>query len=113
MTRRYSAGVVSITGENTDAIALLIHTSMGPNVASTAAAAASTASASATSQGRTSPSPPAASTSRFAPSSPSRPRARSPIRAFFRFARAWTIARPTPADAPVTTTTGPRLMPGR
>src|ERR687890_549398 len=104
MTRRYSSAVVSATGANTVAIALLIQTSMGPHRSSTAAAASSTASASDTSSGSTSASPPARRTSSAATSSASSFRAMRPSLAP-RAANARTTARPTPDDAPVTTTT--------
>src|SRR4051812_47281619 len=61
-------------------------------------------SASATSTGSGNATPPALTTSRRAPSSPARPRASSATRAPRR-ANAIAVARPTPADAPVTTTT--------
>src|SRR5947209_5499001 len=77
---------------------------MGPKLSSTLVAAASTCSGSATSVGRTSALPPSSSTSRRAPSNPSRPRASRPMWAP-RLAKARTMARPTPAEAPVTTTT--------
>src|SRR5215217_7633152 len=103
VTLRNSSGVISLTGENTDVIALLTHTSMGPRSSSVLSAAASTASASETSVRTTSALPPAGSTSVLAPSSPSRPRARRPTRAP-RLAKATAVARPTPAEAPVITT---------
>ena len=43
MTRRNSAASISWTGEKTETIALLIHTSIGPSLSSMEAAAASTA----------------------------------------------------------------------
>src|SRR5581483_1099448 len=58
------------------------------------------------STGRTNALPPAASTSRRAPSRPSSPRAINPIEAPRR-ANSRAVARPTPADAPVMTTTSP------
>src|SRR3954464_9255620 len=91
-------------GEKTDTIALLIQMSVGPNFCSTVAAACSTASGSDTSSGSTSASPPNDSISRFAASSPSRPRAMSATRAPRR-PNARAVARPTPAEAPVMTTT--------
>src|SRR6266542_1677692 len=94
-------------------MASFTHTSIGPSSASTRAAAASTRSKEATSTGIGSPSPPAASTSFAAASSPSRPRASNPTRAPL-VPNAIAVARPTPADAPVTTTTFPcRSMSGR
>src|SRR2546423_5531598 len=78
--------------------------SIGPNSRSTASAARSTWSASATSVGRIKARPPNRSTSRRAPSRPSRPRASSPMCAPSR-AKARAVARPNPADAPVITTT--------
>ena len=109
MTRRNSSAEISANGANTEAIALLIHTSIGPNAASTSLAAASTESASATSSGRVSALPPSASTSLAVASSPSLPRAISPMLAPSR-AKARTAARPTPAEAPVTTTTSDRFI---
>jgi len=91
-------------------MALFTHTSIRPSSRSTLSAA-STASASETSVGIASALPPASSTSRLAPSSPSRPRARRPTWAPSP-AKARTVARPTPAEAPVTTTTrGPPSVP--
>src|ERR1043166_2163276 len=49
--------------------------------------------------------PPSDSTSPRAPSSPARPRASSAM-AYPRRANAWAVARPTPAEPPVITTTG-------
>ena len=83
---------------------MLTQTSSGPNSPSTAAAAASTASGSATSVGTTRARPPSASTSRRAPSRPSRPRASRPTLAPC-LANARAAARPTPAEAPVIATT--------
>src|SRR5712691_8945413 len=83
---------------------------MGPSASSALAAAASTSSALATSAGRISERPPSASTSLAALSRPSRPLAMSPIAAP-RLANARTVARPTPEEAPVTTTTSPGDMP--
>src|SRR5581483_11465771 len=91
---------MSWSGAKIVAIALLIQTSMGPSSASILAAASSSASASATSVGIASARPPDFSTSSAAASSRSRPRAIRPTAAP-RCAK----ARPTPADAPVTTTT--------
>src|SRR5215208_4502150 len=51
VTRRNSSGVISLTGEKTEVIALLTHTSMGPNSSSILRAARSTAPASETSVG--------------------------------------------------------------
>src|SRR3954469_15265346 len=104
VTRLYSSAFISLTGEKTEVIALFTQISMGPNCSSTFAAAASTASASATSVGNTSAEPPAASISRFAPSSPSTPRANNPTLAPL-LPKCRAMARPSPADAPVTTTT--------
>src|SRR5579872_1797739 len=104
VTRLYSSGCISFTGENTEAIALLTQTSIGPNSRSTAWAEFSTAPASETSTGRTIAWPPSDSISRFAASSPSIPRAISPTLA--PCLPNWrAAARPKPADAPVITTT--------
>src|SRR4051812_1992673 len=97
---------MSLNGANTDVIAQLTQTSIGPSSSSTCAAAASTASASATSTPIASPRRPAASTSLAAASRPSYPRARMATSSPFS-AKARTVARPTPADPPVTTTTRP------
>jgi hypothetical protein len=102
VTRRYSSGCISRIGENTDAIALLILTSIGPHWSSTASAAASSCSQSAASTGRTGARPAASSTSRCAAARRSSPRAIRPIRAPSVGNR--TTARPTPAAAPGTTT---------
>src|SRR5437764_242255 len=83
-------------------IASLTQIAIGPKISSTLAAAASTWSASATSVGRTSALPPSSSTSRRAPSNPACPRATRP-RWAPRLAKARAMARPTPAEAPVTT----------
>ena len=53
VTRLYSSAFISFTGENTEAIALFTHISIGPNSCSTDAAAFSIALASATSRGST------------------------------------------------------------
>src|SRR5579859_6730222 len=90
--------------ENTDVIALFTQISIGPSSSSTCWAAASICAASATSTLSASALPPAASTSRRAPSRPSLPRAIRPTHAPC-FANSLTVARPTPADAPVITTT--------
>ena len=97
-------------GEKTESMALLIQMSIGPNARSTSAAACSIAFSSATSSGRTIASPPSSSISRFAASSPSLPRAISPTFAP-RFPNARAVARPTPAEAPVMTTTSGGCMP--
>jgi hypothetical protein len=76
---------------------LLTQTSIGPSFSSISSAAFSTASESATSSGTMSARPPAAS-------SRSGARAISAIEALSSANRR-TTARPTPADAPVTTTT--------
>src|SRR4051794_31537290 len=96
-------------GEKTESMALLTQISIGPNARSTSAAACSTAFSSATSSGRTMASPPSCSISRLAPSSPSSPRAISPTFAP-RFPNARAVARPTPAEAPVMTTTSGACM---
>src|SRR5574338_1382138 len=95
---------VSRTVEKTDAMALLTQTAIGPKWCSIIAAACSTASASATSHGIAIASPPRSCTSRLAASSPSIPRAIRPMRAPS-LAKRRAVARPTPADAPVITTT--------
>src|SRR5436305_2493886 len=84
-------------------MALFTQTSIGPSSASTRAAAASTASLSATSVGSTRARPPRASTSWRAFSKASRLRATRPMWAPCS-AKARTVARPTPAEAPVITT---------
>src|SRR5215211_6475075 len=94
---------MSSSGARTVTMALLTHTSIGPSSASAAAAAASTCSGSATSAGSASARAPSPSTSRRAPSSPSRPRAIRP-RFAPRSANSRAVARPTPAEAPVMTT---------
>src|SRR5829696_7304518 len=104
VARRNSSAVRSANLENTVAIALLTQTSIGPSSASTCSAARSTASASATSVGIAIPAP----TSAWAASRPSDPRASRPTLAP-RSANARAAARPTPAEAPVTTTTCARL----
>src|SRR4051812_36964865 len=90
-------------GENTETIALLTHTSMGPSSRSIKSVALSTARASATSTGIASACAPAASTSLAAASSPSWSRANSATPSP-RAAKARAAARPTPALAPVMTT---------
>lgn len=110
ITRLSSSAVVSFTGAKTDVIALLIQMSMGPNAFSVSIAACSTWSESATSAGTTTARPPAISTSRRGCSSRSRSRASRPICAPRR-ANARAVARPTPADPPViSTTSAGRLM---
>src|SRR5205807_2222552 len=81
-------------------------TSTGPSASSISTAAFSTASASATSAATACARCPRSSSSCRAALSRSRPRAISPIDAPSR-PNARTVARPTPADAPVTTTTEP------
>src|SRR2546429_1680301 len=85
-------------------MALFTQISIGPNSSSTRAAASSTFSALATSTANTSALPPSCSTSLRVASSPAGPRAIKP-RSAPRRAKARTVARPTPADAPVITTT--------
>src|SRR5581483_5099330 len=104
VTRRNSSGVMSSTGANTVAIALLTQISIGPNSRTMRSAASSSAEASATSALQTTASPPASSISRRVDSKPSSPRAINPTFAP-RFANASAVARPTPAVAPVMTTT--------
>jgi hypothetical protein len=104
VARRKSAESMSLSGEKTVAVALLTHTEIGPSSRSTWSAACSTASGWLTSTGSASGVPPAARTSSAAPSSPAWPRARSATR-HPSFANSLAVARPTPADAPVTTTT--------
>ena len=103
-TRLNSSGVVSLTGENTDAIALFSQTSIGPKRFSVVAAAASIPCASATSHGSTTALPPSAVTSRAASSRASRQRAITPMRAPS-LAKPCAAARRTPAEAPVITMT--------
>src|SRR5436190_88532 len=107
VARRYSSGVRSRNGANTVAIALLTHVSIGPSSSSTLDAAASTAAGSATSTVTGSARAPSACTSRAADSSRSRPRASRPTLTPSR-AKRWTVALPTPADAPVMTATAGR-----
>src|SRR4051812_45145813 len=95
-----------MTSASTAVMATLIHTSIGPSSASMRSAARSTASASATSAGATQARRPAARTSWAAAWSRSSPRAMSPTSAP-RCASSRTVARPTPAEAPVTATTFP------
>ncbi len=104
--RRNSSGRMSVNGANTEAKAQLTHTSIGPSSASTRSAAASTASRSETSVGMASGRRPASWTSRAASPNPAGPRARSATSSPCA-ANARAAARPTPADAPVTTTTRP------
>ena len=104
VARRNSSGVVSPTGAKTVVIALFTQTSSGPKRSSICPAASSTASASATSSGSTSASPPSSSTSVAVARSRSSPRAINPMRAPSR-AKRRTVARPTPAEAPVTAIT--------
>jgi hypothetical protein len=104
MTRRYSSGVIWWTGAKTDTIASLTQMSMVPHSDATRSAAAATALASETSSGMIIGMPPAARISHAAPSSPAKSRAISATRA--RSApNARAMARPTPLDAPVITTT--------
>src|SRR5689334_13679446 len=104
VTRSTSSGCSNATGETTVTMALLTQTSIDPNSLSTRSAARSTALLSDTSTLIGSARPPSCSTSAAVASSASALRARSataaPVRANSRAA-----ARPTPADAPVTTTT--------
>src|SRR5215207_3174985 len=95
---------MSATGAKTVSIALLIQTSMPLQRASIACAAASTAAASATSSAHTKLLPPSSSTSRAALVNASSLRASSATRAL-RLPNARAMARPTPLEAPVTTTT--------
>src|SRR3954451_3890208 len=105
VTLRYSSGSISQNGANTEVIALLIHMSMGPRSRSTRWAASSTAVASAISTeiARVAAGPSLAS-SFSAAASRSSSRASNATRSP-RAANACAIARPTPADPPVTTTT--------
>src|SRR4051794_23325988 len=90
-------------------MASLTHTSMGPSSRSTLCAAASTCSGSATSVRMARASPPAASISSLAPSKPSSPLAsRATFAPCLPNSRA--VARPTPAEAPVITTTSALLV---
>src|SRR5690349_8664537 len=93
---------MSQTRANTDAIASLTQTSIGPSSASACSAAASTCVASATSVGMTSAVPPSRRTSSAAACSASSLRATSAMRAP-RLANSRAVARPTPAEAPVRT----------
>ena len=104
VTRRNSSAEICWNGANTEVMALLTQTSTGPSVDSTSSAAASTAAQSATSSGRTRARPPSASTSLPAASNPSRPLAIRQTDAPC-WANARAAARPTPAEAPVITTT--------
>jgi hypothetical protein len=104
VTRRNSSAVIWATGENTETMALLTQTSIGPRVASTRCAAPSSAALSATSSGSASAFLPAASISRCNRAS------RSPLRetratSAPSAAKASAVARPMPAEAPVITTT--------
>src|SRR5215813_356893 len=103
VTRRNSSEVISLNGEKTETIALLIQTSIGPNSCSTVAAAFSICSGLATSTCKISARPPRASTSARAPSRPASPRESSATHASC-FANSRAVARPTPAEAPVITT---------
>ena len=99
-----SSAVISWAGERTESIALLIQTSIGPRVSSMIRAADSTSPVLETSTGRMTASPPAASTSSR------RVNARGAFAQVIRYERHFvpnsrTVARPTPADAPVITTT--------
>src|SRR5439155_2462352 len=106
VTRRNSSGSISHSGANTDVMASFTQTSISPSSRSTRSAASSTCQATATSVGTASALPPPRSTS-FAPTcSPSSPRASSATCAPAP-PKAAAAARPTPADAPVTTTTLP------
>src|SRR5579875_33619 len=99
-----SAGSTSQLGENTVVMASLTQTSMGPSSASARPAAASTSAASATSADSTKGRPPARRPSSAAVSSPAASRAMSPT-SKPRSAKRRAVARPTPAEAPVTTAT--------
>lgn len=88
----------------TDAKAAFTHTSTGPRVSSTHSAAARTCAASDTSTRREIAGTPASRASLSAQDKPSSPRARR-ARAYPRRANSRTVARPTPALAPLTTTT--------
>src|SRR5437763_4935888 len=85
-------------------MASLTRPSIGPRVRSISTAAASTASASATSSGTAWARRPASTTSRSALRRPSSPRASRPTWAPAAV-NARAVARPTPAEAPETTTT--------
>jgi hypothetical protein len=106
VTRRISSGLRAVAGPKTDAMALLIQTSMRPHRATISAAAASIAPASATSAGITRACPPASSTAWAALARRSGPRAIKATRQPFR-PNATATARPTPAEAPVMATTEP------
>src|SRR3954449_11688497 len=106
---RNSSGSTAANGLKIVAIASFTHASIGPSSTSTCSAAASTAWGSATSVGIASPLPPASATSRSAPARPSSPRASKATVVPSR-ASSIAVARPTPADAPVTTTTRPECF---
>ena len=106
MVRRNSSADSSSKGAKTELKASLTQTSIGPTSRSTRSAAANTASASAMSTGYGYGAPPAARTSCAAPASPCSPRASSTTRSP-RAANPTALARPTPAEAPVTTTVRP------
>ena len=104
MTLRNSSAVTRSSGAKTETIASFTQTSIGPSSRSTNVAARSIAAASLTSTGSAKAWPPSASTSVTAASRPSCPRASMATDAPS-VAKALTAARPTPADAPVMTTT--------
>jgi ABC-type dipeptide/oligopeptide/nickel transport system ATPase component len=95
---------MSLSGANTVVIATLTQTSIDPSSRSTRVAASSTSSKRETSVGITSAWAPTDFTSAAAPSSPARPRA-SRATSNPCAASAIAVARPTPADPPVTTAT--------
>ena len=102
--------MTSFARANTELNATLTQMSMGPSSASVRSAAMWICSWSATSVGSSSARPPAARTSAAAPARPFVPRASSATDApRSPYARA--TARPTPALAPVTTMTGPCMVP--
>src|SRR6185437_4165270 len=112
VTRRTSSAARPATGETTVTIALLTQMSIGPRRSSIIDAALSTSAACATSATHMSPLPPSASTSLQVACSASGSRAISPTCAPRR-ANARAVARPTPALAPVTTTTSTSRAPGK
>jgi hypothetical protein len=95
---------MSRKGENTVSMALLIQASIGPSRASISRDASNTVSAFATSTSRAMTLAPKHSNSGLAASSEPASRARMPIDAPD-FAKRLAVARPTPAEAPVMTTT--------
>src|SRR2546429_436659 len=104
MTRRYSSGLVSTTGERMLTMALLTQTSIGPRRSSVSAASRAATSGSATSPRTIRAVAPNSSASRLAASRPSVERAIRPTR-YPAAAKARAEALPMPLDAPVMTAT--------